>query len=72
MERFKRLRSASFVVNTARNPLGIDVAKPRLSWVMESDQRNERQTAYRVLVALLGEKLAKDEGDLWDSGQVAL
>jgi alpha-L-rhamnosidase len=50
------------------DPLGIDVEKPRLSWVIESGKRGERQTAYRVLVASTPELLAKDQGDLWDSG----
>jgi alpha-L-rhamnosidase len=27
-------------------PLGIDVAQPRLSWRMRSDERGARQTAY--------------------------
>ncbi|MBI4323675.1 MAG: family 78 glycoside hydrolase catalytic domain [Chloroflexi bacterium] len=54
-----------------RDPLGIDAARPRLSWVIQSDRRGERQTAYRVLVASTPELLAKDEGDLWDSGTVA-
>jgi alpha-L-rhamnosidase len=53
------------------DPLGIDVAKPRLSWVIESAQRGERQTAYQVMVASTPEFLAKDQGDLWDSGKVA-
>jgi alpha-L-rhamnosidase len=53
------------------NPLGIDVAQPRLSWIVESGERSERQTAYRVLVASSPEKLSRDEGDLWDSGKVA-
>ncbi len=53
------------------DPLGIDVAKPRLSWVIESTHRRERQTAYQVLVASTPEKLAQDQGDLWDSGKVA-
>ncbi|MBI4325727.1 MAG: glycoside hydrolase family 78 protein [Chloroflexi bacterium] len=53
------------------NPLGIDVTKPRLSWVIQSDQRGQRQTAYQVLVASTPERLAKDQGDLWDSGKVA-
>ncbi|MEI6780904.1 MAG: hypothetical protein WCQ21_08305 [Verrucomicrobiota bacterium] len=52
------------------NPLGIDAAAPRLSWVMTSDRRGERQTAYRVLVASTPDLLAKDRGDLWDSGKV--
>ena len=51
------------------NPLGIDVAKPRLSWVIESARRGERQTAYQVLVASSSELLAKDKGDLWNSGK---
>lgn len=53
-----------------KNPLGIDVEKPRLSWVIESARRGERQTAYHVLVASTPELLAKDQGDLWDSGRV--
>jgi alpha-L-rhamnosidase len=53
------------------NPLGIDVARPRLSWIIESAERGQRQTAYRVLVATSAERLAADEGNLWDSGRVA-
>jgi alpha-L-rhamnosidase len=58
------------------NPLGIDVAKPRLSWVIEdqdprSEVRGLKQTAYQVLVASSEGLLAKDQGDLWDSGKVA-
>ena len=52
------------------NPLGIDVRLPRLSWVVRSDLRGQRQTAYRVLVASSAERLAAEEGDLWDSGKV--
>ena len=33
------------------NPLGIDVVRPRLSWVLQSSQRGQKQTAYRLLVA---------------------
>ncbi len=53
------------------NPLGIDVAKPRLSWTLESGQRGQAQTAYRILVASDPKLLGKDVGDLWDSGKVA-
>ena len=52
------------------NPLGIDAARPRLSWVIESERRGERQTAYQVLVAGSPGELQKDRGDLWDSGKV--
>ena len=52
------------------DPLGIDVAAPRLSWEIISDGRGIRQTAYRILVASSIEKLNADEGDLWDSQNV--
>jgi len=53
------------------DPLGIDAKEPRLSWVVESAQRAQRQTAYQVLVAAAEETLRQDRGDLWDSGKVA-
>ena len=54
------------------NPIGIDVAAPRFSWTLKSDERGQKQTAYQVVVASTEERLATDEGDLWDSGKVAL
>jgi alpha-L-rhamnosidase len=55
-----------------KDPLGIDVAKPRLSWMLEEEAgvRGQKQTAYQVLVASSPELLAQDQGDLWDSGKV--
>jgi len=52
------------------DPLGIDVRKPHLSWVLESPARGVVQTAYRILVASSPTLLAADSGDLWDSGKV--
>ncbi len=52
------------------DPLAIDVSSPRLSWVIESRERGQRQTAYQVLVASKPEVLAEDGGDLWDTGSV--
>jgi len=52
------------------DPLGIDVKKPRLSWILESNVRNQRQTAYHLIVASTKENLQKDYGDFWDSGKV--
>jgi alpha-L-rhamnosidase len=52
------------------NPLGIDNVRPRLSWILESGERNQKQTAYRMLVASNEELLSRDSGDLWDTGKV--
>jgi alpha-L-rhamnosidase len=41
------------------DPLGIDAAKPRFSWIIESDHQNEKQLAYQLVV----------DGQ-WDSGRV--
>jgi hypothetical protein len=52
------------------NPAGVDRPNPLLSWRIQSDHRNIRQKAYRILAASDPAKLSHDEGDLWDSGMV--
>ena len=49
-----------------RNPLGIDVPCPRLSWTVLSGEEGEKQTAYRVLASSSAE-LSSKPPDLWDS-----
>jgi len=53
-----------------RNPLGIDETRPRLSWIIESEVRGDKQAAYRILVASSRELLDRDTGDLWDTKKV--
>ena len=53
------------------DPLGIDAARPRLSWIVASDQRGQRQTAYQILVASTRDRLQANLADLWDSGKAA-
>jgi len=53
-----------------KEPLGVDVLKPRLSWMVETRARGWRQSAYQILVASNREMLGRDRGDLWDSGRV--
>jgi len=53
------------------DPLGIDETRPRLSWKLTSKLRGQRQTAYRVLVASSEILLARDQGDLWDTGRIS-
>jgi alpha-L-rhamnosidase len=52
------------------DPFGMDALRPRLSWIMSSSRRGERQTAYQVLVASSLKELRQDKGDLWDTGKV--
>jgi len=56
-----------------RNPLGIDVLRPRLSWqlaALSPQARDLKQTAYQILIATTPEKLQAGQGDLWDTGKV--
>jgi len=52
------------------NPMGLDIAKPRLSWVLKSTDQGQKQTAYRIIVASGKSKLESSTGDLWDSKKV--
>jgi alpha-L-rhamnosidase len=54
----------------AVNPLGVDSAHPRLFWKLKSDERGQKQTACEILVASSPEKLAREQGDVWDSGRM--
>ena len=53
-----------------RNPLGIDEPRPRLSWVLTSNDRGEKQTAYEIIVASSEKNLKPGNADLWRSGKV--
>jgi alpha-L-rhamnosidase len=54
------------------DPLGVDSAPPRLSWLLhgKSGRRGLRQKAWQVLVASSLDDLRRDQGDIWDSGRV--
>jgi alpha-L-rhamnosidase len=52
------------------NPVGIDIAKPRFSWTMESGRRGAKQTAYRIIVSSTKENCNQNVGDIWDSKKV--
>jgi len=53
-----------------KNPSGIDVLRPHLSWKINSQERNQIQTAYQILVASSEQNLEANKGDLWDSEKV--
>ncbi|MGJ9383535.1 family 78 glycoside hydrolase catalytic domain [Salipaludibacillus sp. CF4.18] len=48
------------------NPMGIDVAQPRISWKTLSDQRGIRQKSYQIQIA----KSNDFSEIIWDSGEV--
>ncbi|MGD9201553.1 MAG: family 78 glycoside hydrolase catalytic domain, partial [Chitinispirillia bacterium] len=52
------------------NPLGIDTVSPRLSWEIESERKNVKQTAYQIIAASSIKMLDIDRANLWNSGRV--
>lgn len=52
------------------NPLSVDAAKPRLSWIVESQERGVLQTAYEILIASTQKLLDQNHADVWESGRV--
>ena len=53
------------------NPLAVDAAHPRLFWIVSGAGRGQRQTNYQILAASSRERLARNDGDLWDSEKIA-
>lgn len=53
-----------------KDPLGLDMKKPRFEWICESDERGQEQTAYQIIVASDIDKISSGMGDVWDSGKV--
>jgi len=52
------------------DPIGIDVAKPQLSWQMRSVRNGAAQSAYQLRCSTSPALLAGDGADFWDSGKV--
>lgn len=51
-------------------PLGIENPSPLLSWQLQDERRDARQTAYQLIAARTPILLQDNRGDLWDSGKV--
>ena len=52
-------------------PLGVDIQKPRFSWISESVERGVDQTAYQILVSSTLLNLNENRPDIWDSQKIA-
>lgn len=52
------------------NPLGIDSATPRLSWLLSSIEQNQTQSAVEILVSDNMKDVLSAKGNLWQSGKI--
>ncbi len=62
--------ATSLTCEYRENPVGIDVARPRLSWKLSSDKRNVTQSAYEISVATSKGDLRSPNKAIWNSGKV--
>jgi alpha-L-rhamnosidase len=52
------------------SPEAIDIPYPRLSWQLTSKERNQKQSAYQIIVSDDPGILKRNTGNYWDSGKV--
>jgi alpha-L-rhamnosidase len=71
------LKFERMLVEYAENPVNIDQAHPRFSWIItaqirdqKSEIRNQKQKAYRIIVSSTLQNLKEVKPDLWDSGRI--
>ncbi len=57
-------------VNYCIEPLGIDDPQPRFSWEVNDSDRDEKQSAYEIIVASSEAIINADNGDIWSSGRI--
>jgi alpha-L-rhamnosidase len=57
-------------VNYSTEPLGIEDAFPRFSWLVNDNDRGEIQTAYEIIVASSESDINNNVGNIWSSGKV--
>jgi len=64
------LQPVSLTCEYIGNPINIDNATPQLSWRFLSSGKNEKQTAYEIIVSDRFEGIDRSEGNFWSSGKV--
>lgn len=69
LESDRLVKIEKVTINYLETPLGIDDPEPSISWILSSDGRNKKQSAYRIKVADSEEALEGDTDLLWDTGK---
>ena len=54
-----------------KNPLGIDIKSPRLSWNFTATERNQLQSAYEIIVGNNIQDINKGIGNVWTTGKIS-
>ena len=57
-------------VNYCIESINIDDASPRFSWIVNDNDRSEKQTAYEIIVSSSLVNINSNLGDMWSSGKI--
>jgi alpha-L-rhamnosidase len=52
------------------NPIGIDEAHPRLSWMLKDDKKGAAQSAYRLFVGTDSTAVSRNIGNSWSTAKI--
>ena len=52
------------------NPLAIGTRKPRFAWVIQSNERNQFQSSYELIVSDDLKQIQAGKGDYWSAGKI--
>lgn len=64
------LKADNLTCEYIKNPLGLDISKPRLSWMLSGEGRNQQQTAYELLVSDNQQAIKQLQGNVWQTEKV--
>ncbi|MBK7106938.1 MAG: family 78 glycoside hydrolase catalytic domain [Ignavibacteriae bacterium] len=70
------LKGESVIIKNLRceykiNPIGVDIDQPRFSWVLESEKRGVKQTAYQIFVSKDLQNLNSENNiEIWNSEKI--
>src|SRR6478735_8671783 len=65
------LQPATLSCEYVINPLGIDVASPRLSWTFSGNARDQYQSAYELIISDNLKDIQQSKGNVWSTGKVS-
>lgn len=64
---FSQVSIDKMLCENRENPLGIDALRPKLSWVLSSQERNKKQSAYQIQVSTIAGDF--NRALVWDSNK---
>jgi hypothetical protein len=66
----KKMEVTNLTCEYKTNPLGVNDPNPEFGWQLQSNERNQAQTAYQIIVSDNPELIQSGKGNIWDSKKV--